>query len=148
MKLTYKLQRPRPRAWLDERLQPPIYDDAYFRLTRESAVTVGINRYPDFRHAFWSPGSYSRLRDIEAPMLGACYLTEDCPGLDQLYEPGVEIETYRTAGELAEKSRALLADPTRRRELRTRAQRRALSEHTIARSLDKIFAALNLPKTS
>jgi hypothetical protein len=148
MKLTYKLQRPRPRAWLDERLQPPIYDDTYFRLTRESAVAVGINRYPDFRHAFWIPGSYSRLRDIEAPMLGACYLTEDCPGLDQLYEPGVEIETYRTAGELAEKSRALLADPTRRRELRTRAQRRALSEHTIARSLDKIFAALNLPKTS
>jgi hypothetical protein len=148
MKLSYKLQRPRPRAWLNDALLPPVYDEAYFRLTRESALTLGINRYPDFRHPAWSPGTYSRLRDIEAPMLGACYLTEDCPGLDQLYEPGREIETYRNADELVAKAHALLADPARRRELRARAQRRALSEHTIARSLEKIFAAIDLPNTT
>jgi hypothetical protein len=148
MKLTYKLQRPRPRAWLQDVLQPPIYDEVYFQITRKSALTLGINRYPDFRHSAWNPGTYSRLRDIEAPMLGACYLTENCPGLDQLYEPGREIETYRNAEELVAKAHALLADPARRRELRTRAQRRALSEHTIGRSLEKISAALNLPKTT
>lgn len=144
MKLTYKFHRPPARAWIDAALQPPIDDDEYLRITRESAVTLGINRYPSFRHSFNRPHAYSRLRDIEAPMLGACYLTEACPGLDQLYEPGREIETYRDASELAAKASELLANPARRHELRVRGQQRALRDHTIGRSLEKIAAALAL----
>jgi hypothetical protein len=145
-KLTYALHPTPPRAWLRDALQAPVYGDDYFRLTRESAVTLGINRYPSFRHAFRHPHRYSRLRDIEAPMLGACYLTEECPGLDRLYEPGREIETYRDVAELVAKAHALRADPARRQRLRVAGQRRALAEHTIARSLQKIAAALGLPR--
>jgi spore maturation protein CgeB len=121
-------------------------DDEHFRLTRESAVTLGINRYPSFRHSLHRPHRYSRLRDLEAPMLGACYLTEACPGLDQLFEPGREIETYRDAAELVGKARALLADAPRRRALRLAGQRRVLAEHTLGRSLEKIAIALGFPR--
>lgn len=141
-KLSYKAHRCPDRAWLAKALQPPISDAEYSRVTRESAVTLGINRYPSFRHSFNRPHAYSRLRDLEAPMLGACYLTEAAPGLSDLYEFGKEIEIYRNAEELVDKARALRADPARRRRLREAGQRRALAEHTIPRSLARLAQAL------
>jgi spore maturation protein CgeB len=77
-------------------------------------------------------------------MAGACYLTEWTAGLDQLYDLGVEIETYRDAPELAEKAQWLLNDSARRKRMRKHGQARALQEHSIARTLDKVAARLNL----
>ena len=144
VKLTYKLRRQSSRDYLSDALRPAVSVDDYFRISRESAVTLGVNRYPSFRHSFQYPHAYSRLRDIEAPMLGACYLTESAPGLDRLYELGKEIEIYRTADELAAKAKELLADPIRRLGLRKNGQRRALSDHTIDRSIGKIAKILDL----
>jgi hypothetical protein len=114
----------------------------YIEITQQSVITLGINRYPSFRHPLSAPDTYSRLRDLEAPMLGACYLTEWTEGLDQLYDLGEEIETYRTADEMAWKIQALKSDPEKRLKLRRSGQRRALAEHTIPRTLSKIAAAL------
>ena len=148
MKATYAHHHPLPRDWLARSLAPAVFGDDYFRLTRDSAVVIGINRYPGFRHPFNRPHTYSRLRDIEAPMLGACYLAEMAPGLTDLFDPGTEIETYNDAAELAAKAAALRADTARRRTLRANARRRALHEHTIGRSLEKVAAALGLKKTA
>ena len=90
------------------------------------------------------PLIYSRLRDIEAPMLGACYLTEWAPGLDQLYELGREIEVYRDADELAGKIQMLARDATQRHELRAAGQRRALNDHCIAHTLARIVERLGI----
>lgn len=122
----------------------PADEAGYWALLRNSAVCLGVNRYPSPRHNPARPDTYSRLRDIEAPMTGACYLTEWTEGLDQLYAPGEEIETYRNAAELVEKARALRADPARRARLRRNGQRRALHDHTIGRTVDRIAAALGL----
>lgn len=116
----------------------------FFTLTREATVCLGVNRYPSPRHSPLRPAAYSRLRDLEAPMVGACYLTEWCEGLDQLYAPGVEIETYRDAAELVEKTRALSADPARRARLRAAGQHRALSDHTIARTIERVARTLQI----
>jgi hypothetical protein len=146
-------------AWLrkiSEKLRPPIPADAFARfvqpkagphyvsITQESRIILGVNRYPSLRHPFTRPDTYSRLRDIEAPMMGACYLTEWTEGLDQLYDLGSEIETYRTAEEMVDKIRALEASPSKRRQLRRRGQQRALREHTVCRTVDKIAHALGL----
>lgn len=144
MRETYRRRKPRPRAWLDRHGHPPLETDAYFIQSRESQVLLGINRYPSFRHSFQRPHVYSRLRDLEAPMLGACYLTEWAPGLDDLYDLGREIETYRDAAELVEKAAQLGRDPARRHELRRCGQRRVLAHHTIGRSLDLIRDRLGL----
>lgn len=117
----------------------------YLRLTRESAVTVGVNRYDSPRLRPGEIATYSRLRDIEAPMLGACYLTEWAPGLDRLYDLDREIAVYRDAAELAGQLRALLADAPRRQALRRAGQARALREHTAAATLSKIVQTLGLP---
>jgi hypothetical protein len=134
-------------------LEPPaahlgsqVSDGEYIRLTQRSEVTVGINRYPDFRHPRSRASAYSRLRDVEAPMLGACYLTEWTEDIPFLYEPGDEIETYRSAGELAEKIAMLHSDRAKRTRLRARGQRRALESHSVGQSIASIARTLGLPR--
>jgi spore maturation protein CgeB len=119
-------------------------EEAYFETTRHAQIAIGVNRCPSFRRSFSDPLRYSRLRDIEAPMLGACYLTEMAPGIPDLYEIGKEIETYQDAGELVEKAKRLQEDAARRLELRRNGQRRALADHTIARSVEHISRKLGI----
>lgn len=77
-------------------------------------------------------------------MLGACYLTEYASGIAELYDIGSEIATYRNADEMIGKIRQLEADPALRKKLRTNGQKRALKDHTIPNSINKIRQALNL----
>ncbi|MEE1945145.1 glycosyltransferase [Pedobacter sp. KR3-3] len=112
--------------------------EQYIRITRESEITLGINRYPSFDYPLYRPNTYSRLRDIEAPMLGACYLTEWAEGLDKLYDMGTEIETFRNEEQLIEKIKELASNPSKRAMLRTNGQKRALSKNSIVESLSQI----------
>ena len=123
-------------------VRPAQFGDAYWPALRECSVCLGVNRYPSLRFPPDQPDTYSRLRDIEAPMAGACYLTEWTEGLDQLYEPSVEIETYHDTAELVAKTSELAADAPRRARLRAAGQRRALAEHTIARTMETIAQRL------
>ncbi|MDB5287591.1 MAG: hypothetical protein JWR05_2540 [Mucilaginibacter sp.] len=118
--------------------------DEYISLTSESMITLGVNRYPSYQFPLTKPNTYSRLRDIEAPMLGACYLTEWTEGLEDLYDTKNEIAVYRTEQELADQINSLQNDPERRRALRRNGQKRALNTHSIPRSLNSIIDALGL----
>jgi len=116
----------------------------YVRLTRESPVVLGVGRVPSPLRPLRYPMKYSRLRDIEAPMLGACYLTEHTEGVAALYELGKEVETYSSAEELAEKLRQLLMDADKRHALRLAGQSKSLSAHSLPASMGKIAALLGL----
>jgi hypothetical protein len=146
MRETYRRRRRPASSWTSFHAKPPLIGDDYFNAIREAEVVLGINRYPSFRHPFSKPGRYSRLRDIEAPMLGGCYLTEWAPGLDDLYDIGSEIETYRSASELVEKSRRLASDPAHRLSLRKAGQKRALAHHSIQRSMERVAEFLGIGK--
>lgn len=123
-------------------LRPMPGDDEYLLILQKSIVALGINRYPSFRTPASRPATYSRLRDIEAPMLGACYLTEWTEGLDQLYDIGKEIEVYRSVEEMVSQIHRLKADPGHRQSLRRKGQMRALAQHTVPKSLAKVFQAI------
>ena len=86
-----------------ERLMGGVWGEKYLQVIRESAITIGINRVQTSWRSVHKPITYSRLRDIEAPMMGCCYLTEWAEDLEHLYDIGSEIETYRTADELRNK---------------------------------------------
>jgi hypothetical protein len=53
--------------------RPAQFGDAYWPALRNATVSLGVNRYPSLRFPLDQPDTYSRLRDIEAPMAGACY---------------------------------------------------------------------------
>nr|WP_294794360.1 glycosyltransferase [uncultured Mucilaginibacter sp.] len=131
-----------PSEALKAKAKGPIDFDTYNKLTTESMITVGVNRYPSFRFPLNRPNTYSRLRDIEAPMLGACYLTEYTQGLEELYDIGKEIAVYKDADDLIEKVDELKKNSTLRKTLRSEGQKRALTNHTIPQSLNKILQAL------
>lgn len=116
----------------------------YIEITQGSRVTLGVNRYPSYRYPFDRPDTYSRGRDVEAPMMGACYLTEWTEELEIMYDLGREIETYRTADDMVDKIRSLEGDPVRRRRLRCAGQRRALAEHSVPASLERVRVALGV----
>jgi len=117
-------------------------DEEYTRLLAESAVSIGINRYPDPSAA--RPAVYSRLRDIEAPMLGACHLTEWAPELPYLFDIEREIAVYHDAEELISQARSLLTDAPRRRRLREAGARRAHADHSVGRTIARVAQALGL----
>jgi hypothetical protein len=133
---------PNPVRVPTDRIGSAAWGKDYARLTRESIVTVGINRVPSFQRSWKRPLKYSRLRDIEAPMMGACYLTEWTNGLEHLYEVGREVETYRTAEEMEMKLEQLMSDPNRRSSLRRNGQRKAVTDLSITKSLEQISAIL------
>jgi len=137
--------RPLPRPPIsDDRLLGKIDDADYARSTRHSLITLGVNRVQTLRHLLQYAPTYSRLRDIEAPMMGACYLTEWTEGLSRFYEVGHEIETYRTPEEMADKIKELARSPLKRRELRRAGQRRACEDLSISKSLGRVFESLGL----
>ncbi|TAF74523.1 MAG: glycosyltransferase family 1 protein [Bacteroidetes bacterium] len=116
--------------------------EKYIQVTKESMVTLGVNRYPSYLYPLEQASTYSRLRDIEAPMLGACYLTEYTEGLESLYDIGNEIEVYKNGNELIEKIKYLASNSSKRKDFRRNGQARALKNHAILNSLKAIFEKL------
>lgn len=115
----------------------------YITITQNSIITLGVNRYPSFRFPMNKPDSYSRLRDIEAPMLGACYLTEWTEGLEYMYDIGEEISVYRTVEEFNEITIRLKNDKIKRKRIKLNGQKKALSQLSIPRSLEQLFQKVN-----
>lgn len=126
----------------DDHIFPSPDFGEYINITQSSMVTLGINRVPTFKRTHNKPLTYSRLRDIEAPMLGACYLTEYCEGINHFYDTDNEINVYRTVDELVQKATELLSNKEKRDKLRINGQQRALNHHAIPSSLQKIKRAI------
>jgi spore maturation protein CgeB len=94
------------------------------------------------------PGSslipHVRLRDFEAPMCGACYLTGHSDEIEEFYEVGKEIDTYRTQGELIDKARHYLRNHGSAERLREAGIRRARRDHTWKRRFEQLFHAIGI----
>jgi hypothetical protein len=92
------------------------------------------------------PGSalipHVRLRDFEGPMCGACYLTGHTDEIEEFYELGKEVETYRTTEELIEKSQFLLAHPDAAERLRRAGFLRARRDHQWTNRFQALFAKI------
>lgn len=84
----------------------------------------------------------TNVRTFEIPGSGAFCLCEWTAGLSQLFEPGREIETFRSRDELAEKARRHLADDVGRERIAAAGHRRALADHTYANRLTLLIATL------
>jgi hypothetical protein len=139
---SYKTAAISPR--LASKISGQVNFEDYCKLTAQSTVTLGVNRYPSFHFSINQPNTYSRLRDIEAPMLGACYLTEWTEGIEQLYDIENEINTYKNEDELITRINGLQNNAAKRKQLKINGQKRALQNHSIPQSISKIVSKLNL----
>lgn len=99
----------------------------------------------------WSDGDpgaalvpHVRLRDFEGPMSRACYLTGHSDEIGEFYAIGREIDTYRDAAELVDKTRFYLSHPDAAERLREAGFRRASRDHTWVRRFEELFAKTGL----
>ncbi len=85
-----------------------------------------------------------KLRDFDAPMSGALYLTHRNPDLSNLYKEGSEIECYRTPDEALKKIRFYLGSPVELAKIAKKGNQKALENHTWDKRLITTFELLGL----
>jgi hypothetical protein len=94
------------------------------------------------------PGSelipHVRLRDFEAPMCRACYITGETDEIQDFYELGKEIATYRTKEELVDKTRFYLTHPSAAERLRSAGYLRAIHCHTWIQRFKELFSKVGV----
>ena len=85
-----------------------------------------------------------RLRDFEIPMCRAAYLTAHTAEIEDCYDSGKEIETYRSREEFIDKARYLVGHTAYAERLREAGYARARADHTWARRMALLFDRIGL----
>ena len=85
-----------------------------------------------------------KLRDFDATMSGALYLTNRNPDLLLLFSEGTEIECYDTTEECIRKAKYYLANPSKREALAEAGLRKCRENHSWRRNLLNVLKILNL----
>ena len=85
-----------------------------------------------------------RLRDFEVPMSGGFYLVEHMDELEEFFEIGREIETYRDFGEMADKIRFYLEHEGARETIRCAGLARARRDHTWRKRFEMAFEQMGI----
>jgi spore maturation protein CgeB len=89
-------------------------------------------------HIDASAHSASNMRLYEATGVGSCLLTDWKNNLADLFEPGTEVVTYRSAAECIDKARYLLAHDEQRQRIAAAGQARTLRDHTVAQRVAQL----------
>lgn len=118
---------------LAQRARPPIFGLKMLQQLRDSRVVLNT-------HIDISPRSASNMRLFEATGVGACLLTDWKANESELFEPGVEMVSYRSPEECVEKVRFLLEHEEERRRIAIAGQKRTLSCHTFAQRAEQLDA--------
>jgi spore maturation protein CgeB len=131
--------RPGVHQSIDPRLatiaQPPVFGMEMFRKLQRCKISLNT-------HIDLSASHASNMRLYEATGVGSCLLTDWKPNLPQLFDPELEIVTYRNVSECLEKVRYLLDHERERVGIATAGQQRTLREHTFdnrAQQLDDLI---------
>lgn len=83
------------------------------------------------------------IRTFEIAGAGGFQITNNKPGLEQLFLSGNEIETYNNIGELREKLNYYLENENQRKKVSEAAYKRAQSEHTYMHRLTVMLETVN-----
>lgn len=117
----------------------PLSDTELFAFVRECQVVLGLNQARDEQGRL---GGYLKLRDLEFPGYGRCYLTEWNEDLAEVFDVGREVLAFRGVREAAEHLRRAQREPERALEVGRAGRARVLAEHTWATRLPELAAAL------
>lgn len=131
-----RLRRDHPDA-----LHGPVGDEAYVALFSESRISLGFLVLGD-THRTGRPLRQIRLREFEAPMAGAFYLTGWLEEMSLHYEIGKEIVCYRSLSEMVDLARHYLRNETERERIRLAGHERAKRDHTWQRRFEDLFREL------
>jgi hypothetical protein len=125
------------RAWV--RPGTPLDDAELADFVSRCRLVLGLNEGGSGRH--WAQ-SYLKLRDVEFPGYGACYLTQHNEDVARAFDVGREVLTFGGLTEAAALVRDHTARPALARAIGRAGRRRVLGEHTWTTRLGEIARAL------
>lgn len=114
-------------------------DEEFFEFLAGTLVSLGLNQGRDEQGRLVS---YMKMRDLEFPGYGCCYLTEHNEDVAAAFESGREILLFRSCREGAALVREMERDPDRSRLIGQAGRRRVLSDHTWSRRLEELAQRL------
>jgi len=126
-------------AWGPGWPRGPLYGDDYVRALAGAAVGVNVHQQFGDRGDPARYGTGANMRVFELAAVGTPQLSDAKADIARHFTPDREIVLYRSAAELADRARVLLADDALRRDLAGAARARALREHTWRHRLEELL---------
>lgn len=122
---------------------PRLLQAALIRTFSRSRISLGFATAGE-SHRGPSRLTHLRLREFEAPMSGALYLTEYQDELAEYFRLGEEVLTYTDRDDLLDQVRYYLRRPEAGERIRRAGRHRALAEHTWQHRFSELFQVLGL----
>ena len=122
---------------------PRLLQRDLIRMFSQSRISLGFATAGD-SHLGVRRLTHLRLREFEAPMSGALYLTEDQPELAEYFVPGAEVLTYTDHEDLLDKVRYFLGHQEQAERIRRAGLQRARRDHTWQHRFTQLFAELGI----
>ncbi len=122
----------------------PVPDDEVIRLYSSSNVSLGFLEVFDHHDPSRPTLQHLHLREFEAPMSGALYLTNYSDELAEMFEPDKEVLVWHDRHELLEKTRHYVEHPEAGDRIRMAGRERALACHTYERRFQQLFSEIGL----
>lgn len=117
----------------------PVWGRNLHQLMAESKIVLNITRGP-----FYAAETGINLRIFEALAAGKFLLTDSCDEVAELFEVGVEIETFSGSAELREKVRYYLENPEKRLAIARRGHERYLKEFTWQKRVEALLQSMKI----
>lgn len=122
----------------------PLSDEEMVQMFSRSKLSLGFVDVNDYGEPGGLEKSHVHLREFEAPMSGALYVTGYTEEINEFYEPNIEILTYRNKEELLDKIKYYLSHPFEAEKVRKAGYERALSCHTYQQRFSDLLKNLGI----
>lgn len=114
-----------------DRFHEPVLALEYFKILTRSKINLN-------KHIDCAENYAGNIRLFEATGMGACLVTDWKVNLPQMFEPDVEVITYSSTEECAEKVRYLLSHENQLQSIANAGQRRTLRDHSYQRRAEQL----------
>ena len=82
--------------------------------------------------------SACNMRLFESTGMGCCLLTDHKSDIQSIFEPDIEVVTYKTPSEAIDKAKYLLKNPNAAQKIAKAGQQKTFSEHTTEKQVDQL----------
>jgi spore maturation protein CgeB len=127
-----------------QNVHQPVGDEEVIRLYSSSNVSLGFLEVFDQHDPSMPVLQHLHLREFEAPMSGALYLTNYSDELAEFFEPDKEVLVWRNRHDLLEKARYYSEHPEAGESIRRAGRERALACHTYRHRFEQLFNQIGL----
>lgn len=109
--------------------------DTFYKVARAAKIFLSLDSYPEVRLSM-------SVRIYTSICCGAFYMSKKVEGIEDVFEPGKEIEVFETYEEMVDKIRYYLAHEEKRKAIAEAGRARVIAQHTYQHRFGEMFRLL------